>query len=302
LGQVTARPESSRRKRSAAWLSVVSNAAAVIVKLATAVVTGSSAVLSEAAHSAGDLSASVIALVSVRAADRPADSGHPFGHEKIEHVSGVIEGALIVAAASAVAVLALTNLGSPVEHSNVGIIVMLAAAAVNVVVARRVRRVGHETQSAALEADAAHLSADVVTSLGAAAALVLVDLTDIAELDGLIACGIALLVARTGVRLVVQGTRVLVDEAIPDDEVATIRGVLEGADGVTGWHRLRARRAGSIRHIDLHLLVDPGMSVARSHRITDRIEAQLKERLGGADVVIHVEPATSEPEEDASLL
>ncbi len=294
--------ETSASKRGAAWLSVVANAGAVVVKLATAAITGSSAILSEAAHSAGDLSASVIALVSVRAADRPADSGHPFGHEKIEHVSGVVEGALIVAAASAVAVLALTHLGEPVEHYRIGIAVMLGGAAVNVVVARRVRRIARETHSAALEADAAHLSADVVTSLGAAAALVLVELTAIAELDGLIACGIALLVARTGIRLVVQGTRVLVDVAIPDDEVATIHAVLEGADGVTGWHRLRARRAGSIRHIDVHVLVDPGMSVARAHQITDTIEAELEERLGGADVVIHIEPATSVPEEDSSLL
>ena len=292
----------SRQKRAAAWLSVASNTGAFLLKLAAAVLTGSSAVLSEAAHSLSDLTASVIALFSVRAADRPADQSHPFGHEKIEHVSGVVEGAMILAAAAGVVVLALANFGNPVSHSGWGIAVMLGTAAVNVVVGWRVRRVGRETQSAALEADAAHLSADIVTSLGAAAALVLVSVTGIAALDALVACGIAVLVARTGLQLVVAGTRVLVDEAIPEREVAILHEVLDGTEGIRGWHRLRARRAGAKRHIDLHLLVDPGMSVARAHAITDRIEAELEARLGGADVVIHIEPATHVPAPDEVLL
>jgi cation diffusion facilitator family transporter len=292
----------SRQKRAAAWLSVASNSGAFVLKLAAAVLTGSSAVLSEAAHSLSDLTASIITLFSVRAADRPADQSHPFGHEKIEHVSGVIEGAMILAAAVGVIVLALANFGNPVSHSGWGIAVMLGTAAVNVVVGWRVRRVGRATHSAALEADAAHLSADVVTSLGAAAALALVSLTGIDSLDAIVACGIAVLVARTGLQLVVAGTRVLVDEAIPEAEVAILHEVLDGTEGIRGWHRLRARRAGATRHIDLHLLVDPSMSVARAHAITDRIEEQLEQRLGGADVVIHIEPATNVPAPDEVLL
>ena len=282
---------------------MASNTGAFLLKLAAAVLTGSSAVLSEAAHSLSDLTASVIALFSVRAADRPADQSHPFGHEKIEHVSGVVEGAMILAAAVGVVVLALANFGNPVSHSGWGIAVMLGTAVVNVVVGWRVRSVGRATRSAALEADAAHLTADVVTSLGAAAALALVSLTGIHALDAIVACGIAVLVARTGLKLVVAGTRVLVDEAIPENEVAILHDVLDGTEGIHGWHRLRARRAGAIRHIDLHLLVDPSMSVARAHAITDEIEAELERRLGGgADVVIHIEPATHVPAPDEVLL
>jgi cation diffusion facilitator family transporter len=294
--------ETSRQKRSAAWLSVGANACALVLKLGAAVLTGSSAVVSEAAHSFADLTASVIALVSVRAADRPADPGHPFGHEKIEHVSGVVEGAMILVTAALVAVLAITHLGDPISHSGWGIAVMLVTAAGNIVVGRRVRAVGRATNSAALEADAAHLSADVATSLGAAAALVAVAVTGIEELDAIAACVIAVLVARTGVELVISGTRVLVDVAIPEREVAIVHEVLDGTAEIRGWHRLRARRAGATRHIDLHLLVDPTMSVARAHEITDEIEAALEQRLGGADVVIHIEPATNVPAADEALL
>jgi divalent metal cation (Fe/Co/Zn/Cd) transporter len=96
---------------------------------------------------------------------------------------------------------------------------------------------------------------------------------------------------------------VLVDEAIPEEEVAILHEVLDGTEGIHGWHRLRARRAGATRHIDLHLLVDPSMSVARAHAITDQIEEELERRLGGgADVVIHIEPATHVPAADEALL
>jgi cation diffusion facilitator family transporter len=294
----------AKRKQHAAWLSVAANTAATLVKLAAAIATGSSAVLAEAAHSFADLTASAISLVSIRAADRPADPGHPFGHEKIEHVSGVLEGAMIMIAAVVVAVLAALHFGEPVERSALGIVVMIAFAIVNVLVSRRIRTVSEETASAALEADAAHLRADVLTSSGAAVALVLVSITGIHQIDGIVACGIAVLVARTGIDLIVRGTRVLVDVALPADEVEAIRGVLEQARprGVVGYHRLRARRAGAVRHIDLHLQLDPTMTVAEAHEITDAIEAELAGRLDGADVVIHIEPATHEPEEDARLL
>ena len=294
--------DTSRRKRAAAWLSVAANSGAVVLKLGAAVLTGSSAVLSEAAHSFADLTASVTALVSVRAGDRPADPGHPFGHEKIENVSGVIEGAMILVTAVGVAALAITHLGAPIVHSGWGIAVMLVTATSNVMVGRRVRKVSRDTHSAALEANAAHLSADVMTSLGAAAALTLVALTGVPELDAIAACVIAVLVARTGLELVVKGTRVLVDEAISAREVAIVHEVLAGTTEIRGWHRLRARRAGATRHIDLHLLVDPSMSVAGAHEITDAIEAALELRLGGADVVIHIEPATLVPAPDEALL
>src|SRR5688572_7132706 len=99
-----------RRKERAAWLSVLSNAAAVVLKLVVAIITGSTAVLAEAAHSASDLLASLIAAGTVRRADRPADHEHPFGHQKYEHVSGVLEGALMMLAAAGVVLAAATGI------------------------------------------------------------------------------------------------------------------------------------------------------------------------------------------------
>jgi cation diffusion facilitator family transporter len=298
------RRATGRRKTAAVWLSLGSNTVAVVLKLILALVTGSTAILAEAAHTLSDLGASLIALFAVRKAADPADPSHPFGHEKFEHLSGVAEGAVIVAVSLAVIAASVLSFGDPVAHSNIGVGVMLGTAGLNLVVARRVARVGRETRSAALEAEAAHLRTDVATSLGAAAALVAVAVTDMAEFDQLVAVAIALFTAATGVRLISGGVRVLVDEAVPSEDVATIRAVLDAAEphGVRGYHRLRARRSGSVRHIDLHLTVDETTSVGRAHEITDSIEAEIERRLPDADVVIHVEPHTHLHERDARLL
>jgi len=291
-----------RRKARAAWLSVASNAAAVLLKLVVAIITGSAAVLAEAAHSTTDLLASLIAAGTVRRADRPADPEHPFGHQKFEHVSGVVEGALMILAAIAVVAAAATGLAGEVAHSGLGIAVLVVTATANLLVGRHVWRVGHETGSAALEADAKHLQADVVTSAGAAVALVLVAITGEAAFDIAIGVVIAGWMAFTGARLVAGGTRVLVDETLPAAELETIRGAIRDAGPeVLGYHRLRARRAGAVRHVDLHLTVAPETTVARAHTLTDDIEAAIERQLPDADVVIHVEPTTHRPEADADL-
>ena len=241
------------------------------VKGLVALATGSSAVLAETAHSFSDLLAAVIALLAVRAADRPADPQHPFGHQKLEHVSAVIEGLLLVIVAGFVAVMAARSFGDPIENSGIGIVVMMVSAGASFFVARRVSRVAKEAHSAALEADSAHIAADVWSSLGTAAAL------------GIIA------------------VRVLVDESVSQDDLDVIRDALDEAKpaGVLSYHRLRARRSGATRHVDVHVVVDADMTVSAAHSITDQIEAMLEERLPAADVVVHVEPAGSVPEPDA---
>lgn len=291
----------TRRKSRAAWLSVGSNGAAVLLKLVVAVVTGSTAVLAEAAHSATDLLASLIAAATVSRADRPADRDHPFGHQKFEHVSGVIEGGLMVLASAGVVIAAATGVAGEVTHSGLGIAVLAVTATASLVVGRYVGRVGRETESAALEADAQHLKADVVTSLGAMLALVLVAITDEGWIDVAMGLAIAAWMSLTGCRLIARGTRVLVDETLPAEELEIIREVLAATGDGVGYHRLRARRAGAVRHIDVHVTVPPETTVARAHELTDEIEAAIEARLPDADVVIHVEPTTARLEADADL-
>ncbi len=273
----------------------------VAVKGAVAVATGSSAILAETAHSFSDLLAALIALAAVRAADRPPDPKHPFGHQKLEHVSAVIEGLILIVVALFVVIQSARSFGEPVENSALGIVVMGLSAGASFFVARRVSRVAKSSHSAALEADSAHIAADVWSSAGTAAALIVIAITGWVEVDSIFGIAISAWVAVTGGRLVLNGVRVLVDETVSQDDLDTIRDTLERSKpaGVISYHRLRARRSGAVRHVDVHVVVNPQMTVAEAHVITDRIEASLEERLPSADVVVHVEPAGSEPEPDA---
>jgi cation diffusion facilitator family transporter len=281
------------QNRAAVILSVTSNAVLTVVKLVVGLLTGSVAVLSEAANSAGDLLASGIAFAGVHAAARPADDDHPYGHEKSENLAAAIEGALILIAGTAVAVEAVRRLisGAPViTQVNLAIAVMAVSAIVNVVVSARLRAVAGRTGSPAIEGEAAHLASDVWSSAGTAAGLVLVAVTDWEWVDAVVALVVAAYVIQVGGRLVWRAAQVLLDRALPDEERGVIEGVLTGfaGDGVS-FHALRGRRAGSKRHVDLHMVVPPETTVRNGHLMSGRVKGALRAALPDTDVLIHIE-------------
>jgi cation diffusion facilitator family transporter len=166
------------------------------------------------------------------------------------------------------------------------------SAAVNFGVSAYLWREARATGSAALEGDAAHLRTDAFTSLGVLVALVLVAITGIDALDSIAAMVVAVAIVFSGVQLVSRSSRVLVDEAIPEDELASVEQAIRtyGADEVIGYHKLRARRAGNRRYIDLHVQFRRGTSLERAHRLSHGLQEAIREQLGGADVLIHLEP------------
>jgi cation diffusion facilitator family transporter len=289
----------TRVKTRAAAVSITSNSLLVVFKLLVGLVSGSISILSEAAHSASDLIAAFIAYFSVRAAGKPADERHPYGHYKVENVSGIVEALLIFAAAVVIiweSVLKLIH-GQSIDHLWLGVAVMAVSAVANFAVSQRVLYpVARRTESAALEADAAHLRTDVYTSVGVMTGLIIVAITGQTWLDPVFAIGVACLILWTAFRLIRASTRVLLDEALPEEELQRIREVVREHRGtlIVGYHHLRARRAGSRRHIDLHITVDQSLSVVEAHDAAEHIVSDLHNCLPNADVLVHVEPASPE--------
>ena len=161
--------------------------------------------------------------------------------------------------------------------------------------------VARRTQSAALEADAAHLLTDVYTSFGVAFGLLLVKITGWPYFDPIAAIAVAVLIIKTGYDLVMQSTRVLLDETLPEDELEEIRRCVREHRGdiISGYHKLRARRAGSRRHVDLHVIVDEDLTVAEAHDIAEHIEDDIRACVPNTDVLVHVEPRSPDRFEDA---
>jgi len=291
------------RAARTARLSILSNSCLIAIKLAVGVLSGSVSIISEAIHSFMDLFAAVMAFFSIRLARRPADERHPYGHEKFENVSGVVEAILIFAAVVLIIFEAARKLihSEPVQRLELGFLVMLVSGAVNTVVSRRLYRVAAEEQSVALEADALHLKTDVYSSLGVAGGLlVIVGLRRIARvpwaslLDPVVAIAIALVILRESWSMLRKAFGPLVDASLSEQEVASIEECVKRYPEVS-LHSLRTRSAGGRKHIDFHLSMPESISVKESHDVCDAIEKDLERLMPSASVLIHVEPRGGTP-------
>jgi cation diffusion facilitator family transporter len=292
--------EATRIKIGAALLSVVSNTVLVLLKFGVGIVSGSMAIVSEGIHSAVDLLASFIALFAVRAAARPADDDHPFGHGKAENLSGAAEAVLILLAAGWIIYEAIHKLlkPEPVEHLGWGVAVMAISALANLLISTHLFRVGKATDSMALQADAWHLRTDVYTSAGVMVGLLALLVgrawfpgANLSWIDPVAAILVALLIFKAGWTLTREAIHQLMDTGLPSDEVAWIREYISRLrPTIRGFHHLRTRKAGSARFIEFHLIVEAEMSVEDSHRISEVMACDIEEKFPGAFVNIHVEP------------
>src|SRR4051794_10691259 len=278
-GQAARTSSTGRERTRAAALSIVSNSALIALKLFAGAVTGSVAILTEAIHSGIDLIASCIAFFSVRQAEAPADASHRYGHEKFENVAAAAEGVLILVGSGVIVYASARALvqGTELESLGFGIAVVAFASLVNMLVSAWLFRRARETDSPALEADAAHLRTDAYTSLGVLVGLALVQWTGLVWLDPAVALVIAGAIVVTGLQLVTRSWRVLVDEALPEEGPATTRQTIEpcGRDEVVGSHQPPPRRAGARRYVDLHVQFRRGTSLEAAHGIAHQLQDEI---------------------------
>jgi len=289
-----------KQKTSVALLSVVSNSILVTLKLITGLLTGSISVLSEAAHSSMDLIASVIAFFAVHISARRPDAEHPFGHGKVEDISALAEALLIVIAAIWIVVEAINKIitPQPLETIDWGIAVMFLSVVANIIVSHLLFTVGKRADSPALIADAWHLRTDVWTSAGVLAGLAIIWVgarlwpeVNLTWIDPAAAIMVAILIMRAALDLTLAAIKDLIDTSPPAHELYWLSGYLESwYPTVRSIHRIRTRKSGAARFIDLHIVVDPAMTVSDSHAITEKMTAAVREKLSGADLTVHIEP------------
>lgn len=281
------------RKRRAAGFSIVSNSLLVVAKLTVGILGGSIAATSEAVHSATDLVASCIAYASVRISDDPPDLEHPYGHGKVESLSCLAEALLIFAAAIYIIYQAATKLFSAATPTHLGpaILVMGTSVVVNFLMSRYLRKVALETDSLALLADAEHLHVDVITAAGVFTGLALTQLTQYAWLDPVAALCVSLLILRAAAQLTMPAVRTLLDARLPDQEEQQIRSLLDADSRVLGYHKLRTRKAGGQRHIDIHIQLADDVSFIDAHEISEQIEDGIRALFDQhVHAHIHTEP------------
>ena len=279
-------------KVKTARLSIMSNTSLIIMKLIVGLLTGSVSIMSEAIHSTMDLLAAIIAFFAVKISDKPADESHPYGHGKVENISGVIEALLIFVASIWIIVKSVKKIINPVgiESIGIGFIVMFISAAINFIVSKKLYKVAKQESSMALEADALHLKADVYTSIGVGVGLMLIWITGLNYLDPIVAILVAVFILRESFQLLKTAFNPLLDIKLSDEEIQIITDeISKYASIYCNYHDLKTRISGRNKYVDLHLVVPDNMSVKDAHDICDKIENSIEKLLKYTTIMIHIE-------------
>ncbi|PYS94101.1 MAG: hypothetical protein DMF64_02025 [Acidobacteria bacterium] len=287
--------EEAAQKTSAARLSIIAAAFLIVLKTITGILTGSISVWASLLDSAMDIFASTINLFAVRAAARPPDAEHTYGHGKVESLAGLFQSFVItVSGLFLIREAGLRFIRQPATSSELlGSASMLIAIGVSIALVARLRRVARQTDSPALSADALHYATDVYTNGGAFLALIIIRLSGWRRADPLISIAISLYILYSAFIVARDSVDVLMDKRLPlevDEQIAEIVSRFH-EQGVIGFHDLRTRRSGSQKFIDLHLEVARDKSLEAAHELTVQVLRAIEAEIPRARVQIHTDPA-----------
>lgn len=285
-----------RTKERVSRISIATIFSLIVMKVVAAVVTGSIGILADAVHSLIDLTGATIGYLAVRVAGKPPDEDHRFGHGRAEDMAGASIAVLIFIAGATIAYQAIQRLlsSAAVEMVDAGIVATMAAIGINVAVSRYVFAAARKADSAALEATGRDLMADVMSSVAVLVGLVLVRVTGNPVLDPIVALLVVVFIIKAAVVTMRRALSALMDTRLPEREEHLIRTALEQHREVANYHGLRTRKAGSQRHIVLHIVVSREMTVEAGHRVAEEVEDEIRALFLGSTVTIHVEPCTPE--------
>jgi cation diffusion facilitator family transporter len=277
-----------------ALLSIGAAVATITLKTVAWKLTGSVGLLSDAVESVVNLLAAVVALWALRVAAAPPDAEHHFGHSKAEYLASAFEGIAILGASVAIAITAWERIADPrpIEAAWLGIGVSSVAAAINGGVAFVLFRAGRRLDSITLRSDAHHLMTDVWTSAGVLAGVALVQATGWHILDPIVALAVATNIVWMAARILLETAQGLLDATLPDEERRALEALLlRYRTPDVALHAVRARQAGPIRFVDMHVLVPGSWTVQHGHDLCEEIERAVTSAFPRASVLTHLEPA-----------
>ncbi len=281
-------------RSGAARLSIIIVIVLIVLKVVVGAITGSLSVLAQAVDSFLDLFAVSITFLALRIADRPADAGHPFGHGKAENIAAIIQAVLIFIAGGSIIYSAVRRVQTHavLEMTEAGIGVMAVSIIASIFLSRHLFRAARKEDSAALEANARNIAADVYSAAAVLIGLIVVRITGIAIIDPILAGLVALFILKVAFDVLRKSSGGLVDAKLPEDEEQAIKAAISEHLGweIVSFHKLRTRKSGNQRYIDLHLVMPKHISIEEAHHMCDHLEKDIEEKLVRTDVTIHVEP------------
>lgn len=267
----------------------------ILIKTGTGWLTGSIAVWASLLDSAMDIFASTINYYAVRAAARPPDEDHAYGHGKAESLAGLFQAAVISLSGLFLIYEAINRMiyPQPTREEAVGVATMIVAILVSIALVARLRHVAKLTDSPALGADAVHFASDVWTNGGVLFALVLIYFTGWTIADPIISIAISIYILASALSVGRESVDVLMDRRLPADVDKKVAEIVSRfrEEGVLGFHDLRTRRSGSQKFIDLHLEVERDQTLEEAHAASVRVLRTIEAEIPRAKVQIHTDPA-----------
>jgi cation diffusion facilitator family transporter len=263
------------------------------IKISAYFISNSVALLSDALESIVNIAASGLMFFSVCISIREPDSDHKYGHQKIEDISSLIEGILILAAASLIIITAANRLFEPAEllKLDLAIGVSIIATSINAGLSWFLMKTSQDCGSLALEADAKHLFSDVISSVIVWIGLFVSQITEWKFVDSVLAFFVAILIIRIGVGLCLKSSNRLMDQSCKEEEKKIMDVLNKHTFHFIDFHDLKTRRHGNQVFAELHLSIQGSLSVKEAHDLTDHLEEELMNDQPNIHITIHVEPS-----------
>ncbi|RMG61479.1 MAG: cation transporter [Deltaproteobacteria bacterium] len=291
------RTEIQAKKERTALLSVGTAVSLSLLKVAVFFWTGSMGILSSAVDNLGDIAMSLVNFFSIRKSSAPPDRRHPYGHGKVEALAAAFQGFVIAGTGIWIVFESVRRFlqGKPIEAPEAGVGVMTLSIVVSYFLSRHIERVGKETDSSALVSDSLHFRTDVLSGAGILLALLLVRLTGNPVFDYGTGVVVGLLIVKSTIPLFQGVLDDLLDRELPREVRERIDAIIDRhRPMVVDVHAMRTRKAGSMKHIDFHVVVCKKANVEEAHKLAEHLEMEIEEDLGQAHVVTHIDPCDGE--------
>ncbi|HOJ09263.1 MAG TPA: cation diffusion facilitator family transporter [Clostridiales bacterium] len=273
------------------WIVLLLNIFVALIKIITGYIIKSGSLTADGFHSMTDSSSNVIGLFGIKLASKPVDEDHPYGHKKFETMAGLFIAVFLLILAGKVIPDAARNLTHPAapQVTVESIIALVITLAINILVSKYEFKQGLILESDILISDSKHTKSDIFISIGVIMTLIGIKLGLPPIIDPIISLVVAGFILYASYEIINSTGKILLDKVAIDEE--KIRDIVMEFKEVKGCHKIRSRGRNDDIYIDLHILIDPGMSVEESHTLTHGIEMKMREEFNkNVQVIVHIEP------------
>lgn len=281
------------------YVILIANILVAIIKISIGMFLKSSSLTADGLHSMTDGTSNVVGLIGIKLASKPKDNEHPYGHNKFETLSGLFISVMLFVVATNVIIQAIEKLQNPVSMNipMVSLVALLATLIINILVSAMEYKKGKELRSPILVSDSMHTRSDIYVSIGVLVTLICVRLGLPTIIDAIASFIVSIFILHAGYEVFKENSSVLVDKAAVDTK--EIKDLVMSFSLVKDTHNIRSRGCKNSLFIDMHVMVEPDLSIEESHSLVHRIESTIKEKVNdSAQVIAHVEPYATDHQED----